>query len=433
MLIFSHARAIALAVLFWPAVALAQHDMHDMPGMDHGSGDMDEEMVHPMTGMYGPYEMSREASGTAWQPDSTPNEGIHLMTGDWSVMLHGFVNGVFDHQGGSRGDEKAFSSSMGMAMAQRPLGPGTLGLRGMFSLDPFMGRNGYPLLLATGETADGRTHLVDRQHPHDFFMELAASYSLKLNEDDAVFAYFGNPGEPALGPPTFMHRFSGENIPEAPITHHWLDSTHITFGVATLGYVRGDWKFEGSAFNGREPDQFRWDMQSPHFDSGSGRISYNPLPNWSFQASYGYLRSPEALDPDVSERRFTTSATYNRPFGDNNWATTFAWGRKMLHPGPDLDGFLLESAVTLDDSHTFLGRIERVAENELFDDTSPLHGRVFDVNKLSLGYVYDIPVAEHLKFGLGSIGSVYALPGSVADAYGGTPASFMVFVRLKLY
>src|SRR5262249_62129741 len=150
-------------------------------------------------------------------------------------MVHAAVDAVYDHQGGPRGDDAVYGPTMGMLMAQRSLGSGTLGLRAMLSLDPAtVGHDGYPLLFQTGETADGQTPLIDRQHPHDLFMELAASYSHRLSERSSVFAYVGLPGEPALGPPTFMHRFSGEDNPEAPITHHWLDSTHITYGVVTL-------------------------------------------------------------------------------------------------------------------------------------------------------------------------------------------------------
>lgn len=407
--------------------------MSDMPmGHMEGMGDDDETMTMPMLGMYGSYAMSREASGTSWQPDSTPHEGIHEMLGDWIVMAHGFVNAAYDHQGGPRGATKSFSNSMGMLMAQRPLGIGTLGLRGMASLDPLMGRTGYPLLLATGETADGRTPLIDRQHPHDLFMELAATYSVPLSDNSSVFGYFGEPGEPALGPPAFMHRFSGEDIPEAPITHHWLNSTHIIFGVATLGYVLDKWKIEASAFNGREPDQNRWNINSPKFNSGSTRLSFNPSPNWSLQTSYGYLKSPEQLTPRIHERRVTASATYNLPFGDNNWATTLAWGRKMNSPGHDLDGFLLESALAMGERHTFFGRAERVSEDELFQSPSPLAGAVFTVNKVSLGYIYDIPVHEHIKLGIGGLGSAYALPSAVRPAYGGAPLSFMLFLRLKI-
>ncbi len=418
--------------------SMPEMDHDSMPGMDHGSmsgmdhGDDEMGMMHPMLGMYGPYAMSREASGTSWQPDSTPNEGIHMMADDWTLMFHGYVNGIYDHQGGARGDNKAFSTSMGMAMAQRPLGIGTLGLRAMMSLDPLMGPNGYPLLLATGETGNGTTPLTDRQHPHDLFMELATSYSVPLSDKSSAFVYLGYPGEPALGPPAFMHRFSGADNPEAPITHHWLDSTHIVFGVATLGYVYDKWKIEGSVFSGREPDQNRWDFEPATFDSGSMRLTFNPSPDWSLQTSYGHLHSPEQLHPDVNENRVTASASYNKPFGDNNWATTFAWGRRIDNPGHRLDGFMLESAVTFAERHTVFGRAERVDEDELFEDPSPLAGRSFTVNKLSLGYIYDIPIADHLKAGIGGLGSTYALPDEVRPAYGGTPFSYMIFMRLKI-
>jgi hypothetical protein len=205
-----------------------------------------------------------------------------------------------------------------------------------------MGPNGYPLLFATGETANGRAPLIDRQHPHDLFMELSGSYSYKLSDTNSAFVYFGLPGEPALGPPAFMHRFSGMDIPEAPITHHWLDSTHITYGVFTAGYVWDKVKIEGSAFRGREPDQHRYDIETPGIDSVSSRLSWNPIPDLSAQVSWGYLKSPEQLQPNVNENRITASLIYNKPFDDNNWATTFAWGRKINRPGHTLDGFLLE-------------------------------------------------------------------------------------------
>src|SRR6478609_11713448 len=190
-------------------------------------------------------------------------------------------------------------------MAERQIGDGTLGFKAMLSPDPFMGRSGYPLLLATGETADGVKPLIDRQHPHDLFMELATSYSYNLSPTSSLFIYGGLPGEPALGPPAFMHRTSGMDIPEAPITHHWLDSTHITFGVVTGGVVVSNWKLEGSAFKGREPDQYRYDIEAPKLDSYSARISWNPIRELSLQVSWGHLKSPEQLEPDKNEDRFT--------------------------------------------------------------------------------------------------------------------------------
>jgi hypothetical protein len=171
--------------------------------------------------------------------------------GDWMGMVQGNATLVHSDQGGPRGDRHHIVESMAMVMANRPIGEhGRLGLRGMLSLDPLMGRRGYPLLFAVGETADGVNKLVDRQHPHDLFMELAVSYSHDLGDGRAAFLYAGLPGEPALGPPTFMHRLSGLDNPEAPLGHHWFDSTHITWGVITAGFSTRTWKIEASAFKG---------------------------------------------------------------------------------------------------------------------------------------------------------------------------------------
>jgi hypothetical protein len=229
-----------------------------------------------------------------------------------------------------------------------------------------------------------------------------------------------------------MHRFSGMDDPAAPISHHWLDSTHITFGVITAGFVRGPWKFEGSVFTGREPDQNRWGFNPPRLDSWSGRVSYNPTADWAFQASYGYLKSPEQLTPTVNQQRVTASAIYNRklPFGD--WQTTLAWGRNYDDPGSALDAFLLESAVGIG-RHTIFARAENVQKDELFTAPDPFAGRVFRVSAFSLGYVYDIPLARHLALGLGGVGTVNAVPAAIAPVYGSrTPIGSMAFVRLKI-
>ncbi len=396
-----------------------------MPGMD-----MSKQQSKEMAGILGGYSMMRDSSGTSWQPDSTPMEGMEGTLGSWSTMVHGWANLVYDHQSGPRGADKTFSESMLMGMAQHALGDGEVTLHGMFSFDALMGKSGYPLLLQTDETANGVTPLIDRQHPHDFIMELSATYSAPLGGGSAFF-YAGYPGEPALGPPTFMHRFSGMDSPEAPIAHHWLDSTHVTFGVITAGYVFGDWKLEASAFNGREPDQNRWDFDSARLDSAAARLTWNPNANWSLQVSWGYLRSPEQLEPNVDQRRTTASATYNLPLTNGNWQTTFAWGRNNNSPGKTLDAFLLESAVSWD-RHTVFGRAENVAKDELFEQPDPLFGQTFRVSKLSLGYIYDVPLSDHVKLGLGALGSIYSLPNALESAYGNDPTSFMLFARMKL-
>ena len=398
-------------------------DSMNMPGMDMGE--------HMMAGATGSYSMMRDASGTAWQPDSTPMEGLHGEVWGWSTMLHGYITGVYDHQGGPRGGEKTFSESMLMGMAQKPLGTGTLTFRAMMSLDPLMGKSGYPLLLQTGETADGVTPLIDRQHPHDLFMELATIYSAPVGKNMSVFGYVGYPGEPALGPPTFMHRFSAMDDPAAPISHHWLDSTHITYGVLTAGLVDGNWKLEGSAFHGREPDQFRWNFDSFTLDSLSARLSWNPMPDWALQVSYGFIKSPEQLEPGANQHRIAASASYNMALDRGNWQTTFAWGRNNNQPGNTLDAFLLESAASWH-QHTVFIRAENVAKDELFQAPSPLAGNVFRVSAFSLGYVYDISVAEHLALGLGAMGTINVVPSAIEPSYGSSPTSYMLFTRLKI-
>ena len=422
-----------------PPDAPARSDaMADMPGMKTDGMKADATktggmaMNGMMAGQAGGYSMMRDASGTSWQPDSTPMQGLMGEWAGWSTMLHGFISGVYDHQAGPRGDDKSFSESMFMAMGQKQLGIGTLTLRSMLSLDPFMGKSGYPLLLQTGETANGFTPLVDRQHPHDLFMELAGIYSVPVGADMSVFGYVGYPGEPALGPPTFMHRFSGMDDPAAPISHHWLDSTHITYGVVTAGFVDGNWKIEGSAFRGREPDQFRWNFDPVSLDSASARLSWNPTSDWALQVSYGFIKSPEQLEPDVDQHRLTASASYNVPLDHGNWQTTLAWGRNNNQPGHALDAFLLESSASWY-RHTLFFRGENAAKDELFQPPSPLAGQVFRVAAFSLGYVYDIPVAEHLGLGLGAMGTIDALPGTLTPAYGGaSPTSYMLFTRLKI-
>jgi hypothetical protein len=263
-------------------------------------------------------------------------------------------------------------------------------------------------------------------------MEMALTYSLPVHEDSSAFAYFGMPGEPALGPPTFMHRFSGMDNPEAPITHHWLDSTHITFGVATIGYIWKQFKVDASVFTGREPDEHRWDMDTPRFDSYSARLTWNPTKAWSAQVSYGWINSPEQLHTEVNVQRLTTSVSYHHRWASNHWQTTFAWGRNQNDPGQTLDGFLLESLVNFRDAHTVFGRVERVEKDDLFPDNDPQAGRAFTVHKLSLGYIYDFAPRNMIRFGVGAMGSVHLLPHSLDRAYGDAPLSGLLFVRAKL-
>lgn len=385
---------------------------------------------HGMTGAFGPYPMAREASGTAWQPDTSHHGGVHWTSGDWSFMGHALLNAVYDVQSGPRGDRGGFVSGMVMGMARRELAQGTLQFRAMLSPDPLMGRSGYPLLLATGETADGVTPLVDRQHPHDLFMELSASYSHRIGPQTSLFLYGGLPGEPAFGPPAFMHRQSILDSPEAPITHHWLDSTHITFGVVTLGLVHDNWKIEASRFHGREPDEARGDIETGELDSTAIRLSWNPLPELALQVSWAEQISPEQLHPDEDQTKWSASAIYTQDLGDgDSWSVTTAWGRRIAGHHA-LDAALIEGSVRLEDRWTIFARAEWTENNEL--DLHAGHGEAFKVGKASLGLIYDIPLSDEVKLGIGGLYAVNAIPSELEPSYGGDPDGAMAFLRLKI-
>jgi hypothetical protein len=428
----------APALVAW--IALLTSVPVAMASADDASGEQD--MAAPgttnsapmmfMLGMYGPYPMSRESSGTSWQPDSTPMEGIHQMSAQWMTMWDGFANLIYDDQGGPRGNTQTFSNSMLMFMGRRDLSGGDFAVRLMVSADPLMGRDGYPELFQTGESGNGVTPLIDRQHPHNFLMEAAGTYTVDVGSDSAAFLYAGVAGEPALGPPAFMHRFSGEDNPEAPLSHHWLDSTHITYGVVTAGYVWGRVKLEASSFNGREPDQDRYDIETRHLDSYSGRLSYNPSADWSLQISTGRLASPEQLQPNVAEHRTTASVSYNHMSDSVQWQTTAAFGRDDPMPGTASDAWLLESAAIVADHHTLFARIERVAKDQLFLPELALSERTFTINSASLGYIYDVLNWQPIRVGFGGMITGYRYPGALDAAYGDGPVSFLLFGRVKL-
>ena len=408
----------------------------DMDGMDMGAmakGETPTTGARPMSGTLGGYPITREASGTAWQPDASEHAGAHAMRGDWMLMGHALINGVYDWQQGPRGDARGFISGMVMAMARRNFAGGDAAqFRVMFSPDPLMGKRGYPLLLASGETADGATPLVDRQHPHDLFMELSASYGHRISDQDSLFVYAGLPGEPAFGPPAFMHRLSIMDSPEAPISHHWLDSTHIVFGVVTAGYVHGTWKVEVSRFKGREPDQRRYGFERPKLDSTAARLSWNPSRNLALEASWAHAKDVEQLAPGEAQTKWSASAIYTVRLGAQSWwSSTLAWGRRRSE-GQDLDAAIVESALKLDEAWTLFGRGEWTQNDELTQGAGH-HGPVFDVAKASVGAVRDWRLADHLRLGLGALYAVNFVPAGLKVLYGGgEPRGAMAFVRLKL-
>ena len=387
--------------------------------------------------------MTRESSGTAWVPESSPMYARMKMFGDGSMlMFHGnmflrytSINADRDLSVAGRGDNERFDApSMFMLMYSKPLTKKSqIGFRAMVSLDPAIERGfGYPLLYQSGEVYRGEK-IHDRQHPHDFFSELSASYSYKINENQSLYFYAGYPGEPALGPPTFMHRLSAMNNPDAPISHHWQDSTHITWGVLTAGYSFGKFKFEASAFKGTEPDENRWNFDAPKLNSYSARVSWNPTKEWAFQISHGYLRDPEPSEPDLKiMRRTTASVIYNKKFSENkNWANSFVWGQNYAE-GERTNAFLFESNYDFYKNAVF-GRIERVQKNshELVLPAPHPEGN-FWVGAYSLGYLRELYQTKDVNIGLGAQVTLYQNPSSLTPFYGGTNhQGWQIFLRFR--
>lgn len=413
-----------------PPTDHVDHAGHDAPpAVDHSAHAMPD---HAMTGALGPHPMSREASGTSWQPDAARHGGLHRRAGDWTLMGHVELDLVHTDQSGPRGDAMTFVAGMVMGSARREFADGsTLNLRAMLSPDPFMGEEGYPLLLAAGETADGIEPLVDRQHPHDLFMELSASYAWRLSDRDSLFVYGGLPGEPAFGPPAFMHRPAALASPEAPITHHWLDSTHITFGVLTAGWIHGAVKLEASAFRGREPDEDRHDIETGELDSWSVRASWNPTPNWALQLSRAEVTSPEQLAPDEDEVRWSASALYTAPFLDGDWSLTAAFGRKIDDHDVARDAWLVEASASPDGRWTGFTRLERIETAEL-DHHGGGHGDSRTVGRAAFGLVRDFRLSATTTLGVGGSWAFHFVPDALEGHYGGDPGGAMVFVRLRI-
>lgn len=379
--------------------------------------------------------MARDGSGTSWLPDMTPMYAVHRQAGSWGLMGHGNLFLQYIDEPGPRGDDDVGSIHWVMGMAHREVGSGPLTFRAMLSLEPAtVGKCGYPDLLASGETCNGEP-LHDRQHPHDLFMELAAMYQRPINPRLAYQLYGALAGEPTLGPVAYPHRTSAMPNPLAPVTHHWLDSTHIAFGVVSAGLYQQRWKVEGSLFDGREPDEDRWDLDLARPDSFAGRVWLLPTDRWALQFSAGHLEEAEVGEPGeprVDVERVTVSATYHRPFGANGiWATTVAWGQNR-EEGHATNALLAETALQIDPANSVFGRagIVEKSGHDLalpeFEDTT------FTLGKLQMGYLRQFgPIASWVP-GMGGGLSFGIVPSRLRPVYDGrVSVGYMVFVNLR--
>ncbi len=399
-------------------------DHQNMPGMDMGtSASLPEDHA---------------ASGTSINPRSSPMDMIHESLGNWHFMFHGEAFIVDAQQTGPRGHDKLFSPNWFMGTAEHAAGGGTLEFSTMLSLEPATITNrSYPLLFQTGETAYGRP-LVDAQHPHNFVMELSTKYTHPLTESTNLVLYFAPIGDPALGPVAYPHRESAMEFPQAPLSHHLQDSTHISYEVVTAGLVRKSFRVEASGFHGAEPDENRWAFNGGAIDSWSTRLSWTPGDRWVAQASVGRLNHPEAADPgDII--RSTASLSYDRPIAAGNWASSLIWGRNhKTFLQRNLNSYLAESAYQFQHKNYITGRFELVDKDELFDDDLMLReqlaetvGSTFRIAAYTLGYTRDMNMVSWLDTGIGANFSFYGVPTAIQPYYGAHPIGAFVFLRVR--
>jgi hypothetical protein len=374
--------------------------------------------------------VAQTSSGTSWDPASSPEFMWMTNFQSWMVMAHGELMAGYYQSGGEHGVGKAGSSNWLMLMEHHSLGRGTLEFRQMLSAEPLTSPHpGYPTLFQTGETYKG-VPLVDYQHPHDVLGEISLRLTYPLGERLSWFLYGGPAAEPALGPTAFLHRVSAMDNPVAPLGHHLQDSTHISYGVVTSGVVLGPVKLEGSAFNGREPDERRYNFDFGPLDSWSARVSAAPSRNWVAQYSYGHLVHPEAAEPGNADRQ-TASVGYNRPLPHGYSASTLIWGRN--HQGindRNTNSYLFESAFNFAEKNYVYTRLELVDKDEL-NLSPPLNGRSFRIGSYTFGGVRDFVHHQHGQIGVGVGVTFYSKPSVLDPIYGQNPVSLNIFLRLR--
>jgi hypothetical protein len=349
-----------------------------------------------------------------------------LMThfGSWNTMFMGMGYIVDTQQSGPRGGDKLYSPNTFMAAAEHRAGAkGAFQAELMLSLDPatITGER-YPLLFQTGETAYGRP-LIDAQHPHNFIMALGFHYAYELSESTTVDAYFAPVGDPALGPVAYPHRASAAELPQAAISHHLQDSSHISDDVVTVGVTHNKLRLEASGFHGAEPGENRWIIQQGRIDSWSTRLWYFPSKNWAAQVSVGRLTHPEALEPG-DQVRSTASVSYNRA----GWSSSLIWGRNHnTATWRNTNSYLAESVVPIARKNFLTGRFELADKDELFNP-SP----TYRIGAYTLGYTRDIALFSYVETGIGANFSFYSVPDAIKPVYGNHPVGSNIYIRFRL-
>lgn len=400
-----------------------------------------------MKGMNMPGPMSpaagllmQEASGTSVNPASAAMPMRMTMRGNWTLnfMADAFVTGI--QQSGPRGADKLYSTNDFMGAAEHSIGRGVFQFELMLSLEPAtITDREYPLLFQTGETAFGKP-IVDGQHPHNLVMGAGVHYARTVGQGATLEAYFAPVGDPALGPVAYPHRASAEEIPQAPIGHHWEDSTHISYEVATVGLKYKILRWEASGFHGGEPNENRWNIGAGAMDSWSTRLSILPTENWAAQVSTGRLTHPEALEPgDVV--RTTVSVEYSRPLEGAEWSTSFVFGRNHdTATGAGTNALLAESVIPFRQVNFFTGRWELVDKDDLFATQPAVEQQLlnsggtatFRIGEYTLGYTRYFPLWAPIATGIGANFSTYTLPAAIVPFYGAHPFGVNFYLHFQL-
>ncbi|MGA3186251.1 MAG: hypothetical protein ABSF22_04005 [Bryobacteraceae bacterium] len=419
------------AILFiLTTLAAAQNT--SMPGMNMPMPSMPSMVEMNAAGM----QLMDVASGTSVNPASATMPMLMSHFGSWNAMFMGNAFIVDTQQSGPRGGDKLYSPNVFMgALGHRA------GAKGYFLFDLMLSLEAatitgerYPELFQTGETAYGRP-LYDAQHPHNFIMALGFHYSYEIADATFFDAYFAPVGDPALGPVAYPHRASASELPEAPLSHHLQDSTHIADDVVTVGLSHQKLRLEASGFHGAEPGENRWIIQQGAIDSWSTRLWYFPAKNWAAQVSVGHLTHPEALEPG-DQLRSTSSLSYTR----SDWSSSLIWGRAHFNEtGRNLNSYLAESEIPISHKNFITGRVELVDKDELFngqpelqEQLDVLYGSTFRIGAYTLGYTRDISLFSYVETGIGANFSWYSLPGEIKPYYGNHPVGGNIFIRLRI-
>ena len=363
----------------------------------------------------------------------------------------------FNHQSGPRGAQAAAGENYQMMVYRGSWGPLKLEPHLMTSLEPWLlPKEGSPQLFQTGETYNGKP-IVDRQHPHDLWMEITEKLIFELAPGSNVYIVGGPVGQPALGPEAFMHRESAQHLPWAPLGHHYQDSTHVSMGVMTAGVKFDIVEVAMSQFNCREPDENRIKLDRGKLDSWSSQVKLFLWDGLHGQASTAILKNPESLEPG-DQRRNTASIHWST--GKNATPDAFRHATSLIYgttqrvadetdaetalttdtSGSDStkprESWLLESDLSWGWGLWFMTRFESLDKHglNLKADVGKSDGDIRRVVKaLTLGAFQDITALSNdtVKTGIGLDYTTHFIDAATRADYGSNPYGTHAFLMVN--